>query len=537
MLHVHRLGLVVLVALAGSNHYFQGPKAFVQAYQDPGRYVLAPGLEILDTPTPNAVEASGNVARADPRPNHAIGLSPGPESLPSIDITTPLLNSVYAPGSSFIMTWSNNGIRFPSNWTPPQSIIDMIMHEVNISHSAPLKDDDIRVLAQKKLEDLRRMQLDNIIKDSLIWLHSVRLVNWPLQIPDAKAPTNGTMKATLTHQQQQQQSALLISLSPSILVSPGYNLVNVSRMTILGSAGGQLTWSIPEDWAYEGEFEIRIPSVHSGTGSDGAKSRTFWILRDAATRARSPAYNLPSMDLQQQAISSSSGQDQRWYDRTLQRQKDTGVILGVAAMLLALLLVALGMTARTYRRKWAKNGNQSMSSLTTSGTTLAAGSETSIGSLSSYMTDSSIAAMSSSCYSLYTSSSSARSSRVQQPQLQYPAQHYNQSQVHIAHHAYHPLDFTSGDQDALSPIDMNISGETLGPERPMGAAGTAAATVNGGSVSEKVSSSNRGVDRNKSALVNNSNFVDLPLYNESELEKNADSKGGHQLDLNEKEQR
>ncbi|KAF9179131.1 hypothetical protein BGZ51_007200 [Haplosporangium sp. Z 767] len=531
MLHVHRLGLVVLVALAGFNPYFQGPNVFTQAYQDPGHYIPTHGLEAQDALIPSAVEASGVAARADPGSNHVIGLSPGPESPLSIDITTPLLNSVYAPGSNVIMTWSNNGIRFPNNWAPPQSIIDVIMRNQNISRSAPLTDDDIRVLAQKKYEDLRRMQLENIIKDSPIWLHSVRLVNWPLQISDAKVPTNDATMAIL--EQQQQQPVSLISLSPSILISPGYNLVNVSRTTILGGAGGQLAWLIPEDWEYEGEFEIRIPSVHSGTDSDGAKSRTFWILRDAATRARSPAYNLPSMDLQQQAISSSFGQDQRWYDRIMRRQRDTGIILGVAAMLLVFLLMALGVTVGIYRRKSTKDGHRSMSSLTTSGATLATGSETSIGSLSSYNTDASITAMSSSCYSQYTSSSSSMSTKVHQPPLQYPAQYYNQSQAHIAHHTHRPLNFISGDQGAPSPMGMNMSGETLSLERTMDVA--AVASVNDGSASERIGSSNKGADRDKTALVNNSSFVDLPLYNENEREKNTDSKDGQQSDLNEKE--
>ncbi|KAF9947056.1 hypothetical protein BGZ70_002893 [Mortierella alpina] len=484
--------LVLLTVLAGSvipQHDAQAGLA--HAYQDSAHYFLPANIyEKL----PPGVQPPLERGSLPPQPAIVLnsnGVSPDPDSPPTIDITNPLLNSVYVPGSSLFMTWANNGIRFPENWQPPQSILDLITNDPNFSHSPLLTKDDMRNLAQMKLEELKRAQLATLLKDSPIFLHSLRLVSWPLKEQKPSPATATTMTTTTT---TLTDSA---TFSPDILNNPGYNLVNVSKVTLLGGAGGQMTWTIPEDWSYEGEFEIRIPAVGSGTGGSDAsshsnsaaadpdlalryaKSRPFWILRDSAARTDAPQYTLPSMDRQQQALVSDmlESAHRLWQEREARRHRDMGIFLGVAAMLLALVVVGLGALVAVYRRKWVKDqqyrhqqrsfgtssdsghGNtlSTMTSTTTATTATTNSGESgtmTVGS-SLYDTDSVVRTASSS-YSQYTSSSlntfARRALESDQEKLigYYPY-----------HHEHYPLNIALGDEDAHSPVDLNLSEVTL----------------------------------------------------------------------------
>ncbi|CAO3571322.1 unnamed protein product [Mortierella alpina] len=474
--------LVLLTVLAGSvipQHEAQAGLA--HAYQDAAHYFLP--ANIYDN-LPPGVQPPLERGPLPPQPAIVLnnnGVSPGPDSPPTIDITNPLLNSVYVPGSSLFMTWANNGIRFPENWQPPQPILDLITNDPSFSHSPLLTKDDMRNLAEMKLEELKRAQLATLLKDSPIYLHSLRLVSWPLK---EQQPSSATTTTTAT------DSA---TFSPDILNNPGYNLVNVSKVTLLGGAGGQMTWTIPEDWSYEGEFEIRIPAVGSGTGSDAsdsnsaadpdlalryAKSRPFWILRDSAVRTDAPQYTLPSMDRQQQALASDmlESTNKLWQEREARRHRNMGIFLGVAAMLLALVVVGLGALVAVYRRKWVKDqqyrqqqrsfgtssdsgqGNtlSTMTSMTTATTATTNSAESGTMTLGSSLYDTdSLARTASSSYSQYTSSSlntfARRALQSDQEKLigYYPYYHEQ------------PLNVELGDEDAHSPVDLNLSEVTL----------------------------------------------------------------------------
>lgn len=479
--------LVLLTVLAGSiipQHDAQAGLA--HAYQDSAHYFLPANIYDNLPPGVQPPLERGSLPPPPPvAPNN--GVSPGPDSPPTIDITNPALNSVYVPGSSIFMTWSNNGIRFPENWQPPQPILDLITNDPSFSHSALLTKDDMRNLAEMKLEELRRAQLGTLIKGSPIYLHSLRLVSWPLQ--KQQPPTTTTTTSTTT------DSA---TFSPDILNNPGYNLVNVSKLTLLGGAGGQMTWTIPEDWSYEGEFEIRIPAVGSGTGSDSgsnsdsttggttetdplryARSRPFWILRDSAVRKNSPQYTLSSMDEQQRALLSETLENANkvWREREIRRHRDMGIFLGVAAVLLAFVVIGLGAMVAVYRRRWAKdqqyrqqqrsfgtssdsshgNGLSATTSTTSTTTTSTNSGESGTMTLGSslYGADSLARTASSSSYSQYTSSSlntfARRTFESDQEKLIgfYP------------YHHEHPLHLERGDEDAHSPVDLYLSEETL----------------------------------------------------------------------------
>ncbi|KAF9273150.1 hypothetical protein BGZ68_001765 [Mortierella alpina] len=435
--------LVLLMVLAGSiipQHDEQAGLAL--AYQDSAHYFLPANIYDNLPPGVQPPLERGSLPPPPPvAPNN--GVSPGPDSPPTIDITNPALNSVYVPGSSIFMTWSNNGIRFPENWQPSQPILDLITNDPSFSHSALLTKDDMRNLAEMKLEELRRAQLGTLIKDSPIYLHSLRLVSWPLQ--KQQPPTTTTTTSTTT------DSA---TFSPDILNNPGYNLVNVSKLTLLGGAGGQMTWTIPEDWSYEGEFEIRIPAVGSGTV---------------------------------------------WREREIRRHRDMGIFLGVAAVLLAFVVIGLGAMVAVYRRRWAKdqqyrqqqrsfgtssdsshgNGLSATTSTTSTTTTSTNSGESGTMTLGSslYGADSLARTASSSSYSQYTSSSlntfARRTFESDQEKLigYYP------------YHHEHPLHLERGDEDAHSPVDMNLSEETLGGAESSQSVAVAAAK--GSELSEK----------------------------------------------------
>ncbi|KAF9938062.1 hypothetical protein BGZ67_000567 [Mortierella alpina] len=490
----YSITLVLLTVLAGSvipQHDAQAGLA--HAYQDPAHYFLPANIYDNLPPGVQPPLERGPLPPQPPVVPNANGVSPGPDSPPTIDITNPLLNSVYVPGSTIFMTWSNNGIQFPENWQPPQPILDLITNDPNFSHSPLLTQDDMRNLAEMKLEELRRAQLATLLKDSPIYLHSLRLVAWPLKEQQPSPAMTTTTTTTPTDS---------VTFSPDILNNPGYNLVNVSKLTLLGGAGGQMTWSIPEDWSYEGEFEIRMPAVGSGTGSGSnsdsdssssnpatdpdlpahyAKSRPFWILRDAAVRTNAPQYTLPSMDQQQQSLLSETLENANalWRQREVRRHRDMGIFLGVAAMLLAFVVVGLGAIVAVYRRRWAKdqqyrqqqrsfgtssldtsNHGNTLSTTTstttaTTATTNSAESGTMTLGSSLYSTDSLVRTTSSSSYSQYTSSSlntfARRALEADQEKLigYYP------------YHHEHPLNPELGDEDAHSPVDLNLSEETL----------------------------------------------------------------------------
>ncbi|KAF9173262.1 hypothetical protein BGX21_010734 [Mortierella sp. AD011] len=327
--------LLLLAILAGSSQQ-NGLRALAQAYQDSERYVLPaniydnlpPGLQ---TPvTAPTITAPSPTTLAATKVSGIVPSVPGPNDTMPLEILTPLLNSVYMPSTGLVMSWTNNEVSFPENWTPEQSIVDMITKAPNFSNSALLTKQDMTNLAKTKLIELRRAQLLSILKDSSVRLHSLRLLSWPLALPvtgnDGKTSINSHY------------------VSPNILSDPGLPILNFSQIGMLGGAGGQMTWMIPEDWEYEGEFEIRIPPplgmnrstvVSQGRAWGGAKSQSFWILRDVATRMSFPQYNILPMDQQQRTMPG-------WCEGDSQGQKILGVFFGIVIVMLAFVLIGLG---------------------------------------------------------------------------------------------------------------------------------------------------------------------------------------------------
>ncbi|KAG0004716.1 hypothetical protein BGZ80_010088 [Entomortierella chlamydospora] len=337
--------LLLLAILAGSSQQ-NGLRALAQAYQDSEHYVLPaniydnlpPGLQTpVAAPT---IAAPSPTTLAVTKVSGIVPSVPGPDDTMSLEILTPLLNSIYTPGTGLVVSWTNDEVSFPENWAPEQSILDMITKAPNFSNSSLLTKEDMTNLAKAKLIGLRRAQLLSVLKESSVRLHSLRLLSWPLIPPvtgdDGKASTNSHY------------------ISPSILSDPGLPILNFSQIGMLGGAGGQMTWMIPEDWEYEGEFEIRIPSpsgmngsaaVSAGSAWGGAKSHGFWILRDLATRTSHPQYNIPPMDQQQRVMSGWRGGDS-------QGQKVLGVFFGIATVMLAFVLIGLGGMIGVYYHKW-----------------------------------------------------------------------------------------------------------------------------------------------------------------------------------------
>ncbi|KAF9580341.1 hypothetical protein BGW38_003053 [Lunasporangiospora selenospora] len=242
-----------------------------------------------------------------------------------------------------------------------------------------------RTLAQAKLETLKQRQLDVMVKESSVHLHSLRLVSWASTLNPTRA----------THPHADDTSVLATVPSPEILSGPGHNLAGAAKLSsIQGGAAGTLTWTIPEDWAYEGEFEIFIPTVagsgsssgtgspvhNSGTGSPqdrnddgngngivsgggGTRSQTFWILRDVDTRKHAPQYRLFPM------VDSPLGHPHLHHGHThrggTMRWRDAGIFYGVAAMMLTLVLIGLGVILALLclrrRRLYSNIGSQSQS--------------------------------------------------------------------------------------------------------------------------------------------------------------------------------
>ncbi|KAF9272520.1 hypothetical protein BGZ88_004701 [Linnemannia elongata] len=363
--------LLLLAALATSARHSNKNNllALVQAspYQDAAHYALPPNIYDnippgLTTPTSFRTYPTPAPAPASPVEQRDAPSSPPPagtESGPTgFDITAPLVNSIYTPGSGLIMTWSNNEVVFQDSWVPPQAILDLITHDANFSNSPLLTKEDMRNLAKMKVQDLRATQQANAIKDSPVLLKSLRLLSWPLSDGDGNGEGHGAVTTTTTTETTAMTTLTktMSGLSAKILSEPGFNLLSSTnnnsspaRLTILGTSGGALLWTIPADWEYEGEFEIEIATTEGTPGRH--TSRTFWILRDAVTRQLNPQYNLPSMDQQQQALLDAKGAARTRAD--IQRQKDMGVFLGVAAMMAAVVLVGLGVVVGMYRRKWA----------------------------------------------------------------------------------------------------------------------------------------------------------------------------------------
>ncbi|KAF9356378.1 hypothetical protein BGX26_005368 [Mortierella sp. AD094] len=454
--------LLLLAILAGSSRQ-NGLQALAQAYQDSEHYVLPANIYDILPPGLQTPVAAPTIPVPSPTTSVTTKISgsvtpvSGPDDTLSVEIMTPLLNSIYTPGSSLVMSWTNNDISFPENWTPPQSVLDMITKDPNFSNSPLLTKEDMTNLAKFKLTELRRAQLLSILEDSSVRLHSLRLLSWPFVPPvagnDGKSSTNSYY------------------ISPSILSDPGFTIQNFSQINMLGGAGGQLTWMIPDDWEYEGEFEIRIPSpsgggsgmngnaaVSAGGAQGGTKSHSFWILRDAATRTSNSQYNIPPMDQQQHDMSGWPGGDG-------QRQKNLGVFLGVAAVMLAFVLIGLGGMIGVYRRKWA---------------TQSASSESSISSESEPLTTDT------NSLSYSSSSGSARSTRPLTKNL-----HQVQD--------VDPFVIAAGDEDAHSPTDLkdlNASETTLGGIEAAG-------------MSEKAMA---GKDCQEQYSPVASSFVDLLLY-------------------------
>ncbi|KAG9071169.1 hypothetical protein KI688_008714 [Linnemannia hyalina] len=497
--------LLLLAVLATSAQHSNKNNIFslVQAspYQDAAHYALPPNIydnippglttpssfRTYPTPTPAPAPASPIEQRdAASFLPHPTGTESGPTGF---DITAPLVNNIYTPGSGLIMTWSNREVVLPDSWVPPQAILDLITHEANFSNSPLLTKADMRNLAMMKMQDLRAAQQANAIKDSPVLLKNLRLLSWPL--------FDNTNETTTT-------TAATTGLSAKILSDPGFNLLNnvnkssSARLTILGTSGGALLWTIPADWAYEGEFEIEISTAPGTPGRH--TSNSFWILRDAVTRQLNQQYNLPSMDQQQQSYLDAKGAERTKAD--IQRQRDMGVFLGVAAMMSAVVLVGLGVVVGMYRRKWAAQevaaaANRGSGSLPSS----RRGSSSNLES-AACCTDpsddgikrtlSSTTTAARNQYAEYTSSSRAGILSVKQQQRQ------------------SLLDPLQGDEDAHSPKDlnMNLSEETLrgviikgdndeDEKTTAGKSGIAVVATGGGSVS---------------ATPVDESFEDLPLY-------------------------
>ncbi|KAG0051748.1 hypothetical protein BGZ83_003366 [Gryganskiella cystojenkinii] len=341
-------GPVLVKASQDAAHYFLPSNIYDNlppGVTPPPAGRIAPPPAETDTDTAAVLSTTPSENKVDPRTGRIIipPLSPGPDATPTIDIPTPTLNTVFTPGSSLVLTWTNNGIVFPENWKPPQSLMDLIKSAPNFSNSPLLTEEDMTNLAKIKLEELKRAQLANTFKDSPLWLNSLRIVSWPLGSSSSTNPSSST-----------------VSISPSILTDPGYSLLNVSRIAISGGSSGQLIWTIPEDWNFEGEFEIRVPSLFMDNAHQRpAKSHSFWILRDAATRALHPEYNTPlvlgpSSTTSKTGTIGGSGNGGSLETEALHRQqKEMGIFLGVGAMLLAFVLLGLGVMMGRYRRKWA----------------------------------------------------------------------------------------------------------------------------------------------------------------------------------------
>ncbi|KAI7815939.1 hypothetical protein BC939DRAFT_482442 [Gamsiella multidivaricata] len=144
---------------------------------------LPPGLQ-----TPAAVANALPASSTLPEPriddggtkDGSISAPSGPDDPPTIKITTPLTNALYTPGSNLVMTWTNNPITFPGTWIAPQSLIGMITNDPSFSHSPLLTEGDMNNLAKMKLESMKHTQMASAMKDSPIFLSTLRLVSWPL---------------------------------------------------------------------------------------------------------------------------------------------------------------------------------------------------------------------------------------------------------------------------------------------------------------------------------------------------------------------
>ncbi|KAG0362534.1 hypothetical protein BGX24_005103, partial [Mortierella sp. AD032] len=460
----------------------------VHATQDAAHYALPPNIydnipaglvtpssfKTYPTPAPPAPAAPAPVAPVSQRNDDGFILPPGSIASPTplttgptgFDITTPLLNAIYTPGSAFMMTWSNRETAFPDSWTPPQSILDMITQEANFSGNPLLTKEDMRNLAMIKVQGLRAARMASVIKDSQSFLlKSLRLISWPLGDGgiDGSSSSAGAGAGTATTS----------GLSPKILSDPGFNLLNINhlnhnnsnssynsaRLNILGSAGGALLWTIPADWEYEGEFEIEIPLPPSSSSPIPGQhtSRSFWILRDAMTRQLNPQFNLPSMDQQQETLSVTNGTIKAKAEA--QRQRDMGVFLGVAAMMSAFVLVGLGLVVGMYRRKWAA------AAAATRGSPLPplTPSETGAGNLSNDMHLESAA-----CCTRPTGDNNNNSADIQRrattgSRNQYAEYTSSSARILTANQKRQSLllEPLQGDEDAYSPRDLNLSEETL----------------------------------------------------------------------------
>lgn len=439
--------LLIAVLASSTQHARSKHFALVQAAsQDAAHYALPPNIYDnipagLTTPTSFRTYPTVTPTTLVGQPD-ASALAATDGGPTGFDITAPLLNGIYTPGSGLMMTWSNREVTSLDSWVAPQAIIDLITHDGNFSNSPLLTKEDMRNLAKMKVQDLRATQQANMMKDSVFLLKSLRLLSWPL------LDNNGSDETTTT----------TMGLSAKILSDPGFNVLNSvnnstpARLTILGSSGGALLWTIPADWEYEGEFQIEV-STAAGTPGQHT-TRSFWILRDAVTRQLNPQYNLPSMAQQQQAIFEATkvgGQTKA----EIQRHRDMGVFLGVAAMMSAFVLVGLGVVVGMYRRKWAvqeavatasrgsgslpSSRRSSSSNLESATTPIAAAccTGTSDGSIKRTL---SLPSAARSQYLEYTSSSSGILTRKKQQSL---------------------LDPLQGDEDAHSPKDLNLSEETL----------------------------------------------------------------------------
>ncbi|KAG0026893.1 hypothetical protein BGZ82_009238 [Podila clonocystis] len=391
--------VLILSLLVGSGHHH-----LVQATQDAAHYFLPnniynnlpPGVQVPEGAKKNQGASSPveTVARSiDSQQNPY-----GPDDAPSIDISAPLLNSIHTPGSAMVMAWTNVAVTFPDNWVPPKALMDTITQDPNFSHSPLLTEADMKNLAKIKLEEIRRLQTSNIFKDSPVWLHHLRLVS-------------PTIPATAP---------------PFVLSDQGFSLVNASRRNLENGSGGELMWRIPEDWNHEGEFEIVVPSIsgihlNDGTSYTSAKSPSFWILRDAATREQYPSY---SRDAQRPNPSLSGSSD------TIQKQKQLGVFLGVAAMMSAFILVGLGVMISLYRKKWAAQRQeqqleQQQVSLTRRSSTIS------------------------------SSSGDISPSRLA---CEYGVNPFMTRSEILTQQSGNPLDLTQGDEDAHSPTDLSLNG-------------------------------------------------------------------------------
>ncbi|KAG0275505.1 hypothetical protein BGZ96_003766 [Linnemannia gamsii] len=442
--------LLIAVLASSTQHARSQHSALVQAAsQDAAHYALPPNIYDnipagLTTPTSFRTYPTVTPTLLVEQPD-----TPAPavtdDGPIGFDITAPQLNSIYTPGSGLMMTWSNREVTFLDSWVAPQAIMDLITHDGNFSNSPQLTKKDMRNLSKMKVQDLKATQQANIMKDSVFLLKSLRLLSWPLLDNDSSNET--TTMATM-------------GLSAKILSDAGFNVFNSvnnstpARLTIQGSSGGALFWTIPGDWEYEGEFQIEV-STAAGTPGQHT-TRSFWILRDAITRQLNPQYNLPSMAQQQQAIFEAAkvgGQSKA----EIQRHRDMGVFLGVAAMMSAFVLVGLGVVVGMYRRKWAVQeaavaaaaANRCSGSLPSSGHGSSSNLESattpivvccagnSDGSIKRTL---SLPATARSQYLEYTSSSSGILTRKGRQSL---------------------LDPLQGDEDAHSPKDLNLSEETL----------------------------------------------------------------------------